>query len=67
MMKRQVCLWSVLIVIIGIFLHKGFKFQSSVCNSCHDISVMSFGTNIIAVLNFYGVDYCCVVIDISEN
>ena len=27
------------------FLHKGFKVQSSVCNSCHDVLMMSFGSD----------------------
>ena len=45
MIVRQVCLWGVLIFIIGIFYIKGFKVQSSVCNSCHDVLMMSFGSD----------------------
>ena len=33
------------------FLSKGFKFQSNVCNRCHDI----------AILNFKGSNYRCIV------
>ena len=32
------------------FLDKGFKFQSNVCNGCHDVLMMS-----IAILNINGV------------
>ena len=34
MLIRQMHQTSVLFVIIDIFLDKGFKFQSSVCNGC---------------------------------
>ena len=39
------------------FLDKGFKFQSDVCNGCHDVLMMSMNLCDIAILNIHGVDY----------
>ena len=43
------------------FLEKGFKFQSSVCNGCHDV-LMFIDINSIAILNIHGVNYCCIIV-----
>ena len=48
---RQAHLKNVLFVTIGIFLDKGFKFQSSVCYGCHDVLMMSIDINSIVILN----------------
>ena len=42
--KCEICHYSY-------FLHKSFKFQSNVCNACHDLLMMSINLNDIAVLN----------------
>ena len=47
--------------IISIGLYKRFKFQSYVCNGCHDASVGSFGMINMAFLDIHGVDYHCIV------
>ena len=39
-----------------------FKFQSSVCNSCDDILMMSIDINSIVILNICGIDYHCVIV-----
>ena len=39
------------------FLQKGFKFQPDVCNSCHDILMMSINLSDIAILNPPSTDY----------
>ena len=49
------------------FLDKGFKFQSYLCDGCHNISVMSMNPSNIAILNIRGVDYCCIINGISKN
>ena len=49
------------------FLNKGFKFQPSVCNECHDLLMMSVSLSDTAILNIKGSDYCCVISGISKN
>ena len=48
------------------FLSKAFKFQSDVCNGCHDLLIMSMYHSDIAILNIKGVDYCCYINEISK-
>ena len=38
-------------------LDKEFRFALSVCNPCHDISMMYININTIAILDIHGVDY----------
>ena len=35
----------------------GYKFEPYVCNECHDISMMAYELENIAILNVKGVDY----------
>ena len=39
------------------FLDKGFKFQTNVCNGCHDLLMMSMNLSDIAILNIKGSNY----------
>ena len=39
-------------------LDKGLQFQSSVCNSCHDVLMMPIKANSIAILNIHSAEYC---------
>ena len=43
------------------FLNKEFKSQTSVCNCCLDVSIISFGIDNISILYIHGVDYCCII------
>ena len=43
------------------FLDIGYKYEPNVCNKCHDISVMAYELENIAILNVKGVDYRCVL------
>ena len=45
----------------------GYKFEPYVCNGCHDISVMAYGLENIAILNVKGVDYRCVLWNMTRN
>ena len=45
----------------------GYKFQPYVRNGCHDISMMAYELKTIAILNAKGVDYRCVLWNMSEN
>ena len=49
-----------------VFLDKGFEFQPSVLNRCHDVLMMPINLNYIAILNICGVDYHCFINGISE-
>ena len=43
------------------FLDKGYRYESEVCNSCLDVSMMAFGLENIAILNIKGVDGKCTI------
>ena len=43
------------------FLNKGLKFQSNVCNRCHDLLITSVNLSGIAILNTKGSDYRCII------
>ena len=45
------------------FLEKGLRFQSSVFNCRHDILMMSFGINNIAILDIHCI--CCFIYVLS--
>ena len=49
------------------FLNYSFKFQSNICNRCHELSMMSMNLSNIAILNIEGSDYCCISSLISKN
>ena len=57
----------VLLVTIGIFLGKGFKFQPNFCHGCHDILTMNINLSDIDILNIKSADYCCIISGISIN
>ena len=44
-----------------------YKFQSNVCNRCHDLLMMSVNLSDIAILNIKGSDYHCICTVISRN
>ena len=47
--------------------YHNFKFQSNVCNRCHDLLMMSIYLSTIAILNIKSSDYCCIISLISKN
>ena len=49
------------------FLDKSFKFQTYVCNWCHNLLMMSLNLDDIAILSIHGVDYCCNMNGISGS
>ena len=49
------------------FLNKGFKFQSNVCNRCHDLLMMSMNISDSAILNIKGCYYGCIITGISKG
>ena len=49
------------------FLNYSFKFQSNVCNRCHDLLMMSMNLSHIAILKFKNVNYCCIITGMSKS
>ena len=49
------------------FINKGFKFEPNVCNGYQDPLLMSVNFNDIAILNVRGIDYCCIINEISKS
>ena len=49
------------------FLNYSFKFQSNVCNRCHDLLMMSVNLTDIAIFNIQGCDYRYIISLISKN
>ena len=49
------------------FLNYSFKFQPNVCNTCHDLLIMSINLSDIAILNIEGSDYHCIISLSSKN
>ena len=49
------------------FKDAGFKFKLHVCNKCHDVLMTASELKSIAILNAKGVDFRCILWDISRN
>ena len=45
----------------------GFKFQDSVCNGCHDSTMLSVNISDIAIVTIKNVDYRCIIDNISKS
>ena len=49
------------------FFNQGFKFQDFVCRVCHDLTMLSLTISDIAIITVKGVDYCCIIHDLSKS
>ena len=49
------------------FFNHGLEFQYSVCNSCHDLSMLCLNISDIAIITVKNVDYCCIIHNISKS
>ena len=49
------------------FSNHGFKFQDSVCNGCHDLTILCFNLSDITIITVKNVDYCCIFYDFSKS
>ena len=45
----------------------GYKYEPYVCNKCHGLSMMAYELKNIAILNVNGVDYRCVLWNMTKN
>ena len=49
------------------FFNHGLKFQDSVCNVCHDLTILSVNISDIAIITVKNVDYYCIIFNISKS
>ena len=49
------------------FFNQGFKFQGSVCNSCHELTILSANISDIAIITVKNVNYRCIIHNISKS
>ena len=49
------------------FLDLNYTYEPYVCNGCHDISMMAYKLEHIAILNVTGVNYRCVIWNMTRN
>ena len=49
------------------FLTYRFKFQDSVSNGCHDLTMSSFNISNIANMTLKNVEYCCIINNIRKS
>ena len=62
----------IIIKVINIFCYHwnfnyGFKFQNSVCNCCHDLTLLCLNINNVAIITVKSVDYCFIIHGISKS
>ena len=49
-----------------VFNHR-FKFHNSICNGCHDLTMLSVNIREIEIIAVKNVDYHCIIHDISKS
>ena len=49
------------------FSNHGFIFHCSVCNGCHDLTILCLNISDIAIIAVKNVDYCCIIHNISKS
>ena len=50
-----------------LFFNHGFKFRDFVYNGCHDLMMLCLNISNIAIINVKGVDYRCIIHDVSNS
>ena len=49
------------------FFNHEFKFQDSVCNGCHELTIVCPKISDIAIITVKNLDYCCIIHDINKS
>ena len=49
------------------FFNHGFKFQDSVSNGCHDLTILCLNIRNIAIVTVKNLDYQCIIHNISKS
>ena len=50
-----------------VFINHGFEFQYSICNGCHDLSMLCLNISDIPITTVKNVDYRCIIHNISKS
>ena len=50
-----------------LFFNNGFKFQHSICNGCHDLTMLNVDIRDIAIITVKDVDYRFITHKISKS
>ena len=45
----------------------GFEFQDSICNGCHDLTMLSVNISNVAAITVKNVDYRCIIYNIIKS
>ena len=48
-------------------LNHGFEFQYSLCNVCHNLSMLCLNISDISITTVKDVDYCCIICNNSKS
>ena len=48
-------------------VNHGFKFQDSVCNGCHNLTMLSVNISDIAIITIETIDYRCIIRNICKS
>ena len=49
------------------FFNHGFEYQDSVCNGCHDLTMLCLNQSNISVITVEGVICCCIIHGTSKS
>ena len=49
------------------FFNHGFKFQNSVCNGCHDLTMLRLNISDTTIITVKIVDYHCIIHNITTS
>ena len=49
------------------YFNHGFKFQDSVCNGCHDLTIFHLSISNISIITVKNIDYRCIIHNISKS
>ena len=50
-----------------LFFNHRFKFQDSVCNGCHDLTMLNVNISNISIIAVKNVGYCCIIYNSSKS
>ena len=50
-----------------LFFNHGFKFQDSVCNGCHNLTMLCLNISNFTIITVKNAGYCCIIHNISKS